>query len=366
MEDKEFIKPFGLFASIVVAVVGVSIFSYPAEVTKAVGTNGWLTTLVGGIISYLAVYAIYKVVKVNGYSEFNIMCESTVGKTLGKLLALIIAAYSIFSISIGMRAFIEVIKMYLLERTPTEFLVLITMLVGIYMVDGGLKSIIKFNEVTFFIMFIPAIIISLFTLNNADLTNMLPITLNTPMEYFDAFKSIAYTFNGFEIAYLIIPFTMHKEKINKTLIKSMSFITLFYIFIVILCLAVFGEKQTVLLLWPTITMMQSINIHGAFVEKWEGVVMTLWVIFYFSTFVNGYYFSSDIVKNVFGFKKIKWAALVIIPVAYLIALYPKNIAEVAYTSNMVTPIFSIFTYIIFPILLFVFSINKKKGGNSSK
>jgi hypothetical protein len=46
MNDKEFVTPYGLFASIIVTVIGVGVFSLPREVTTNVGTDGWIVTLI--------------------------------------------------------------------------------------------------------------------------------------------------------------------------------------------------------------------------------------------------------------------------------------------------------------------------------
>lgn len=360
MEDKAYIKSFGIFSTISVAVVGVGIFSYPSGITNAVGTNGWWLTLIGGFIAFGFLYFVYRVCKQNDFCEFSEMCERTLGKVFGKICMLLLALYSIFSMSMGMRTFIEVIKEYLLEKTPTTVLIGITLIMGIYIINGGLHSLIRYNEITFFIMFVPAIVICLFALNNADLTNILPITLNKPSEYFVAIKNMIYIFNSFEIAYLIIPLAICKHKIVKNLGKSFIFISFFYAFVVILCIATFSKKQTGLLLWPTITMIRTINIKWVFIEKWEGVVMCLWTIFYFTAFVNGYYFSSYIVKKVFNFKKVRNGAIIIIPVSYYIALYPKNIVILTDIASMITPVFSTYAYIVFPLLITIFTIIRKR------
>ena len=95
----------------------------------------------------------------------------------------------------------------------------------------------------------------------------------------------------------------------------------------ILVLAVFSKAQSRILLWPTISMIRSLDIPGTFIERWEGIVMALWIFFYFTTFVNTYFFSSEIVKNVFKLKDIKLSSLLIMPIIYVVALYPENIAE---------------------------------------
>lgn len=365
MRDKDFITASGIFTTIIVTVIGVGIFSYPRELASIVGTDGWIVTIMAGLETYLLIYIAYRTLKSNGYNKFNIILEDNFGKILGGILAVIFVVYNVFTISIGMRIFVEVIKMYLLEKTPTEFLIIVTILSGIYLVRSELENLIKFNEVSFWIMFISIGVILLFTLNKTDFTNVLPVLSNKPQTYLIALKSTIYSFAGIEIIYLIGPFAKNKLHINKTAIKSIAFITVFYVIIVVFSLAIFSKEQTKILLWPTITMINSININGAFIERWEGVVMAIWVIFYFTTFSNIYYLSSDIVKDVFRLGDVKLSSALIAPVIYITALYPQNIAELYDISNKFIPPLFIYSLIVLPIIIFL-SGKIKNMGNRGK
>ncbi len=357
----DFITVFGIFSTVIVTVIGVGVFSYPREVVSIAGTDGSVVTVAAGFLAYVLIYIAYRTIKSNGYNKLSTILENNFGKIFGGILAVIFAVYNIFTISVGMRIFIEVIKMYLLEKTPTEFLVIVTIFLGIYLVRSKLENLIKFNEVSFWILFISIGLIFLFTLNKTDFTNNLPIFTNKPYVYITALKSAIYNFAGIEIIYIIGPFIKNKSGINKAIVKSILFITIFYVIVVVFSLAIFSKEQTKILLWPTITMINSINVEGAFIERWEGVVMALWVIFYFTTFSNIYYLSSDIVKDVFRLGDVKLSSALIAPIIYMIALYPQNIAQLYAISNKFIPPLFIYSLIILPIVLLLFGKAKKKG-----
>jgi len=126
-------------------------------------------------------------------------------------------------------------------------------------------------------------------------------------------------------------------------------------------LAIFNVKQTSKLIWPTITMFKSIDIPGSFVERWDGVVMSIFIIFFFTTLTNIYYFSADIVKHVFKLEDVKLSSLIIIPFIYIIALYPSNIGEVYFYSNKIILYLSIINLVIIPLLLLFITIIKKRS-----
>jgi len=362
MKDKEFINKYGVFSSIVVTTIGVGVFSYPRDLTRLVGSDGWFVTLLSGAVSWLFLYLIYRVIRLNNYSSFYNILHFNFGGFLGKLFAVVFVFFNIFSIALGMRVFSEVLKMYLLLRTPTEFILIAMIFTGVYLVRRGLDVLVRFNQIAFWVMFLPIIFILMAAAKGADFTNVLPVFTNKPIDYVKGVGAAIYAFTGYQIAYLLIPYAKEKDKVPKTIMKSMIFISLFYVIITIMALAIFNKKETTNLLWPTITMIKSIDIPGTFIERWEGVVMSLWVIFYYTTFVNGYYLSSDIIKNAFKVEDVKISSYILMPFIYVIALYPENVPELYKITGATGNTLSTFSLIILPLLLLIVGLVKHKGG----
>jgi len=361
MKERGFISKYGLFATIIGTVVGVGVFSLPNTMANEVGTDGWFVVIIAGVICFLLLGLIYRVVLKNNYNTFYSMLEGNLGSILGKIFGIIISGYFIISVALGMRVFAEVIKMYLLEQTPTEFILLAMIFTGLYLVRGELSALIKFNEISLFAMFIPIIIILMFATRGGYLSNVLPLLQSKPEQYIKGLVTATYAFGGFEIAYLVLPYMKDKDGIKRTFLKSIAVITIFYALVIILCLMFFSKEHTKALLWPTITLIRAIVIPGAFVERWEGIVMSLWVLFYFTTFVNMYYFSGDIIKEAFRLQDIKLSSCILAPFIYIIALYPQNIAEVYDTSGKIIPILSVFSFVILPLVLLFASKLKERG-----
>ena len=142
LKDKKIIGDFGLFTTLVVAIVGIGIFSCPKNVIGKVGSDAWIVTLLGGVVIFLLLYLIYMVMKKNDFEDFTNILQNNFGKIFGGIVAIIFAIYSIFIVSLGMREFAEVIKLYLLRQTPTEFILMITILTGTYLVRGDRKSVV--------------------------------------------------------------------------------------------------------------------------------------------------------------------------------------------------------------------------------
>ncbi len=366
MQDRKIIGDFGLFTTVVVAMVGIGIFSCPKQVIDKVGSDGWIVILTSGIVIFLLLYLIYVVMRKNDFQDLTNILKSNFGELIGGIFAIVFALYSIFIVSLGMREFVEVIRQFLLNQTPSEFVLVTTILTGTYLVRGEIGDLVKFNEISFWIMFLPIFVVFILVSINADFTNLLPVLNSEPLNYLSASRYALFCFGGFEIAYLIFPYAKNKKNVSRVLRKSIMFVTIFYAIVMMLVLAVFSKAQGRILLWPTISMIRSLYIPGTFVERWEGIVMALWILFYFTTFVNTYFFASEIVKNVFKLKDIKISSLLIMPIIYVVALYPENIAEI-YTLQFKTNLVlytAIFVFIILPILILI--MGKVKGRRKSK
>lgn len=358
MEKDNFITSYGFIATIIVTVVGIGIFSYPREIASMVEGDVWLVTIVAGGINLILLKLLVRAVKVNGFQSVTDVIKARFGSMLGGLILIIMCLSTLFSVSLGLRAFIEVVKMYLLTKTPTEFLLVVTILTGVYIVRGGVSTNVKFNEITLWIMFIPAVIIVLFTFKQADYTNILPAFRQEVKSYIYALPVASFAFTGAEVVYMMLPMLRNKKSAIKGIRYSMIFITFFYIVVSITSIAVLTTSQTKQLLWPAIDLIRSIEIPGAFVERWDGVVMSLWIIYFFTTFSNGYTFSAYILSDALPLRDIRLSALIIAPFVYIIALLPTNLTQLYSTINIIAPFNYIINLLIIPLLLIMFGKSK--------
>lgn len=363
MSKKNVMSRYDLFVTIVVTVVGTSLFSYPRVLTEKIGTDGWFVIILSGIILLPFLYILCKAAKVNKFKRLTEMLEDSLGSIIGRIVAIYIALAGVFIISIEMRTFVEVIKMYLLDRTPTEFILFLMIIVGSFLVRGEIESVIKFNEIAFWLMFVPVILSILFLLHKADFTNIFPVFTHSPIEYIKASQSSLYSLIGFGIIYMILPLVNEKDDIFKVAFKSVAFIVVFYLVIFLSTLFVFPSNYNSKLLWPTITALSTVDIPGAFIERWEGLVMVFWIVFYFTTYVNILYFVSEIVKDVFQLEDVKISVVLILPFIYLLSLYPQNIAEVYDMRKRFVPFIDTVVVGILPIVLLATGLTR---GNNSR
>ncbi|MFA6940512.1 MAG: endospore germination permease [Clostridiaceae bacterium] len=360
MNKKYNIGNFGLFTTIIVTVIGIGIFSYPRIVVRIVENDAVLVTLLAGIINIGLLLYINGAIKINDYKSLSDIIDDNFGKIVSKIILCIFIAYFIIVISLGVRTFAGVIKMYLLEKTPIEFIIVVLVLTAGYHLRKGLENVINFNEFVFWFMFIPAVLLLILPLKEADFTNLLPLFKSKPVSYLQATLTSVFSFAGFEAVYFILPHMDKKNKIKKVSINSMIFVTVFYCAVLILVIAIFTKQDIKMLMYSMITLSRIIDIPGAFIERWYGAALTLWVLFFYTTFINFYYFAADSLKSVLNFSDVRLCPLILSPIIYVAAILPQNVLSVERLMDSITIYFFAFTTIVFPSMLYVKKILKSK------
>ncbi|GEM_PF-255882 len=366
IKKEGFIEGFALFASLSSSMIGIGIFYAPAVIAKSVGPDSWITAIIAGIIVCLILLSIYKLIKLNKYKDVTFILDDTYGKFLGRITSVVYSVIMIIVLSLSLRVFSEIITMYLLVNTPTEVILITFIFMAMYLSRGGLANVVHFDEIAFWVMFIPIAIILLLTLPKADFQNLLPIGTSPIKNYFMSSFDMIYLLNGFSIAFILIPYAKKKKKVGAILRRSSIFVGLFYCIIFILVSATLSAAQTKESIFPTITMLQSITSKSGILEKWDGLVMAIWVIFYFTSFANIYYFASSILKDVFNIENVRTSSMIYVPVVYLVAMLPNSIIEVKNlrVKYLTIAFISIFTIVIG--LTLIISFIKKRRVRSEK
>lgn len=363
MKDDFKIGDYGIFCTMIVSIIGINIFSYPRIVSNLVETEGWIVTILASLIIIFLLNLVYKTVELNRFKSFSEMVKDNFGVFFGKIVLLFFSIYNIVFTAYALRIFVEVVKMHLLERTPSEVIILLLIIVSVFLVREGLDSVIKFNEIIFFIVFIPLTITLLLTLTNADLTNVLPVFNNPPKAYMKGTFKILFYFLGANISYMIVPYAKNRVSVKKTLVMSQIFVAIAYIVVTVISLGVFGKTQVQSLIWPTIASIRTIEIQGSFIERWEGVVMVFWVVFFFTNFVNMYLFSSQLTNELLNLKDVKLTTAILAPIFYIISLSSENIAQIYEITEKNIYIISGIIMLLFPIIMYLLTKYRKRRGD---
>lgn len=363
MEKNNEISTYSFFVVLVVSIIGASGFAFGNEIALFSGKNGIIVIIICSLISLISISLIYINSRAYGYSSLNKIADKSFGKIFGKIIIFEFITFIIVSLGISLRGYAEVIKNYLLIRTPIDLVLITLILCGIYLLKGGLESLISFNGIVIWIMIVPAVIVILFSFFQGEFINLYP--------FFDLYKkdilkgvgSSFYAFSGIEILYILFRNFKNEKRVKKTSILAIGAITFFYILFYITIISFFGVNQTTMLNWPFIAMVRSLDIPGTFVERWDGIIILMFMILNFAAFVNGFFLSKDLLKNMITFKKPGLPIFLLGVFIYLTAKLPQNMLQLNKIKSFF-PYFYLLNYLVIPLCFFIIYLIRRGQKNA--
>lgn len=365
IRNNDIISPYQLAMIIIMSVISVGVFSIAADAAEKAGTDGWLAVALAGAINFAAAFIIVKLNAKFPGKTFAEYSQAILGTVIGKALTFLFAVYLLLVIAYVTRAFTEVVKMFLLFRTPTEVIMLSLILVCTYLVRGGAECIGRINELSFPILFIPFFIILFFGFPLMKFNNLLPVLQTPPGKIAAAIPPMAFSFGGIELALFYIGFMRNPKKAYKPMLLSVLFITLFLVMITVFCIAAFGKTATTQFLWPLVSYIRAISLPGLFIERLDGVILSLWMLTVFTTMVSSYFVISYSISKVAGTREQKQYVLPLSILIYYLALQPDSLAELYEWGAVIFPYaIAVFLYVV-PVMLLVAARLRRLGARKN-
>lgn len=346
-------------------ILGVGILTLPASLVQEVGTDAWLLAIISGIVNIFFIYLICKVGVRFGEKGFVGTLRSLFGRLLGTILAIPVLIYFVGFAGLEVRIFAETLKVFLLNNTPIEYIIISLLILAIFLARSGIEPTARFFEAVTPVIIVIMVGLTLLSFpSNKGITNLRPYLTTPILKYVKGLKAGIFAYGGFEVLLILFPFIRKpKEAFKASLIPHIVIIVL-YTIIIIECLAKFGTKETEALIYPTMTLIKSVEIPGGFIERMEGLLIALWVLFVFTTIVALIYAYSVIGGDLLNHKERKHIIALFLPAMYLIALAGNNIAELFDLIDRMTIVLGSYTAIILPTIMFI--MMKLKGKNSKQ
>jgi spore germination protein len=369
MNNREMITSNQLMAIMISTIIGIGILTLPRTVTDAAGPDGWLLVLAGGIVTILTSVIIAKLGLL--FPERTVVEYGTdiITKPLGILFSLGFCIYYVLFCAFEARVFAEVTKQFLLDRTPTEVIV-ITMLLGTsYLVRHDIATIGRMGEMLVPVFVIPGFLFLLPAIPDMDLTHMLPFLKTHPSKLLPGLAAIVTSYLGFETLLLFQPFMARPRDAGKAMVTSLSAITLLYVIVVVAAVSIFGTVEVRDLIWPTFSMYRVIKIPGAFIENIHGVMMALWVVAVYITLAVFFFAAVMIIGRLLALKEHSFIALPLAFLIYFLALIPDNIPQVYDYLDMLSLYLGVPFGFFFPVLFYITAKVRgkgKEGGSGSE
>jgi spore germination protein len=196
-----------------------------------------------------------------------------------------------------------------------------------------------------------------------DFTNIYPIFPINPIEILKGIRTTLFSFIGIEIILISTAYVKNTDKILRYNILSGIFLGIMYLGTFIVVISEFGRKQTEDLLWPTLLLMKTVDVPGAFLENVDGIIIALWTFISVQILSIVLIQSNILLNKSFKLKELDFLSMPLLPLIYLLALVPDNIDEVYYYIDLFSNYIGVVIILIIPLIIFTFVVITKKGDN---
>lgn len=311
------------------AMVGVGILSLPSAVVGKAGVDGWIVILLAGALALIAVTIMAYLGNCFPGKSIIQYAPLLLGRFFGTIVLLVFLIYFLMFVGTVVRMSADVTKLFLLDLTPVEVIVLGMLVTSSYLISQGINAIARFNEVIQPVTLLLLLIVLTQIFRETDFGRVLPVLGDGIQPVLHAFPTVFFSLLGFEILLFIHPFMEKPTQALKASMVAVGTTIILYTILVILSIAVMGASEVVLNEYPTLSIIKNIEVPGAFLERLDSIMMMVWVPFAVTTIVMFHYCASLITSQLLRLQEHRVISLLFVPVVFLIAVLPRNILEVA-------------------------------------
>ncbi|WP_169907791.1 GerAB/ArcD/ProY family transporter [Priestia abyssalis] len=350
--------------AVTMTIVGVGIITLPRTSAEAVQTpDVWLSILVAGFIAMCAAFFVVKIGQMFPNQTFYQFSYQIIGKPIGYILNFVVIIYFTMLAGFEARSMGEVIRSYLLDKTPMEVIILVFMSVGVYLVAGGVNSILKLFELYFPILLFLFLLMFLLSFANFEFNNIRPFLGEGIQPVLKGIKPNALSYTGFEVMFILTAYMHTPKNAILTTFIGIGLSIILYTAVLILVIGTLTVEEVRLLTFPTMELVKSIEMKGVFFERFETFFIIIWIITTFTTYSISLYMASLGLAQIFN-KNRSHCILGLLPFIYLLSMYPSDINVVFKYGDYVGNL-GMFVAGIMPFFLWIIAFIRRKRNAKS-
>lgn len=346
----------------------VSSLIIPRVAAAASGKDGILAILLGTLYAYVYVWIILAFAK---WAKGNFL-EYAKDNT-GKLLQMVVLGLYIIKLFIccvfATKLFSEVIGKTLLEDTDHRIIVLLLLMVSGYMASKGLEVRARIVELLFFVVMVPIFLFLILGVKEIDLTNLMPLFTKSTRNMIYGGYEVFLTFSVLELLLFLIPMIKvrksdveKRRKVYEYVSGALVIVTVLNVLLFVVTVGVLGEIETKKQIWSMVNVIQTIQLPGGFIERQDGLILSIWMLSVFTIVSTFLYYISLLSKVVF---KVSMQNYFLVPVILLLfgaATITIEIEQFYYYFEIYMKYIGMPQSIVLPLLIFMCGkLNRRRG-----
>jgi len=338
--------------------VGLALLSLPAQLSP-MGYSQWWLPIVFGVVANLTLIPMVWIFL--RYKEDNLytLNEKLLGKWLGKLINILLLLYLIVFLSAIIEGYLELIQVVALPDRRIFWSLLIFMLLLIYIVHGGIKSVARFCIMSFFLTVWMMMFLQ-WPLRDGEITHLLPLFNFSRGELMRASGEGYLSMAGYDLIMFYFPYILAQQKAFRHASIGIWITTFVYVSVTIVSVMYFSEWQMENLLYPILSLFKSVEM--SFFERIDVMGISLWIFLLLST-SSGYLWVGKKGMDSLRANNKSYHLFLLTAVIFLVVIipFPKDIQTMIYDRVF----FFKFGIILWPnvlIILHLIRTRKRKRG----
>ncbi|PIE93516.1 endospore germination permease [Bacillus fungorum] len=348
-------------------IIGIGALSMPRDIAmQTLFSDGWIILLVGGLICAFLGWFVTRVAILFPKQNFVQYTSEHLTKPVAYTISIILVLTFVALTAYEARKIAIISQTYLFSDTPIQLLSFFFLLVVVYGIAGSRAALLRLNVLFLPIVLIAIVLLSLLNINLMEINNLLPAFQTKVSQYAVGVKNSIFTFIGFEVAmFYAVMLNDTAKKAPMAVAKAVMVNVLSYILIYVTCISVFTYMTTRGLTYPTIELGKEIEIGGGFLERFDAIFFTTWIITIYNTTAMYY----DVASLLFCamFPKVKKHIFIFVsaPMIFVLNMLPGNLNTLSNYGTYLAWVDMGFV-VLAPLLVFiVYKIKRRNGRNET-
>jgi spore germination protein KB len=345
---------------------GMTIMLVIAPTVKFANQDAWISCIIAGIMTILLTFITLKLILLYPNQTFIELCQTILGKWLGKIIVL---PYFIMWLSITgiiLREYADFVYQALFQQTPMWIIIAIMACAMVYATYGGLVSIGRCSQIIG-----PFILISFFLLlalafKDFHWNKLLPIYANSGFLPIIKGSLPITSFLGESIMIvMIVPFMSNTKKAIFSTLSGIALTVFVLLMSFINVITLLGPQLPTKLLYPTYTAVQYISVME-FIQNLDVLAVVIWISTIFIKLCLYLFITSYGAAQWLNLKNWKMLIWIVVVIVCILAILPRNIiqSQIEFPKLWIKFVLPI-NMVAIPLFLWMIgSIRKKKESSS--
>lgn len=320
--------------------------------------NTWIVLLAGFIMTLFLLLVYTSLSK--KYPDKNLieMNSAIYGRYFGKVISILYIYFFWFLIPANVRVIADIYSTYLFPETDISVFIIAIILICMYTVRKGVEVIARTGSILTMVIFITSIFITVFTIKDMHLSNLLPLFQINLKEFIQGTNiMVSIPFGEIIVFLMIFSYVNNKKEIKKSSFLGLIIGTIYFLIVTLRNTAVLGNIASIHVL-PSYQVARLVNV-GEVITRVE---ILFGVLLLFNVFLKTCIFYYATVLSIAQLFKLRFYNSLVIPVGVIsivlsITMYNTPVEEVYQASTY--SIYAIPFVILFPIISLIIASIKK-------